>query len=92
MAIIFRGKTGCALCGQVLAELDDIVATSHFIGDPHDPLWPFSDAGMHRACFVAWPMRAQFVERFNRTVGEKVWGNGTRHEMTEDGTILEREV
>ena len=31
MALIIRGKTSCALCGEVLDKDDDIVATTHFI-------------------------------------------------------------
>jgi len=36
--------------------------------------------------------RSVFVESFNSTVGKRVWGNGTRFEMTEDGTILTHEA
>jgi hypothetical protein len=38
------------------------------------------------------PRALSFVERFNSTVGKRVWGNGTRFEMTEDGTILTHEA
>jgi hypothetical protein len=38
MALIIRGNTECALCREVVASDDDIVATSHFIADPHEEL------------------------------------------------------
>ena len=87
MAMIALGHTKCPLCGAVLQAEDDLVATSHFIASPSDPLWRYSDAAMHRPCFVAWELRAQFVARYNEIVGSKTWGNGTYHHMTDDGTI-----
>lgn len=87
VAIILRGRTPCAICGSALERDDDIVATSHFISDPADPLWQFSDAGMHRSCFLAWDLRATFVERFNVSASKIVFANGTSHQMAEDGTI-----
>ena len=89
MALIFLGKTECALCGSVLNEGDDIFATSHFISDRKDPLWRYSDAGMHQACFLAWDHRRAFIEKYNETVGPIRWGNGISQRMLEDGTIIE---
>ncbi len=90
MALIIYGRTKCPLCAVVLREGDDIVATAHFIGDPSDPLWPFSDAAMHRACFLQWQLREAFVARYNATVGAITWGNGTYQDMQPDGTILNK--
>src|SRR5262245_49615382 len=87
MALIMRGKTQCALCERVLSEGDDIVATSHFIGDPYDRLWRYSDAGMHRACLLAWDDRTAFIARYNSIFGPMVWGNGMSDRMEEDGRI-----
>jgi hypothetical protein len=92
MAIIFRGRSRCSLCDRVIAESDDIVLTSHFIGDPADTLWRFSDSGMHRSCFLAWDQRAEFVRRYNETLGSRVWGNGTRHRMTPEGELVTEQV
>ena len=39
MALIFRGKTKCSLCVNIIMVGDEIVATSHFIADRNDPLW-----------------------------------------------------
>lgn len=90
MALIFYGKSKCPLCEAVLQEGDDIVATSHFIGDESDQLWRYSDAGMHRACFWRWPLRESFVSRYNATIGAITWGNGTYHDMQPDGTIVSK--
>jgi hypothetical protein len=87
MAMIFRGITTCALCGNVLRDGDEIVATSHFIGDETHPLWPYSDAGMHKGCFLAWESRPDFVRLFNETLAHVTFGNGTYHHMLDDGTV-----
>ena len=87
MAIIIDGHTQCPLCDGVLGANDDTVSTTAFIGDSADPLWRFSDAGMHRACFLGWNDRESFVDRFNATVGQVVWGDGSRHRMAADGSI-----
>lgn len=92
MALIFAGKTKCPLCHNVIAQNDDYMATSHLIGDQNDPLWAYSDAAMHRDCFLNWDQRAEFVARFNQVYGEVTFGNGTYHFMEPDGSInvLER--
>ena len=89
MALIIRGKTECALCREVIAADDDIVATSHFIADPKDSLWEYSDAAFHRRCFAAWERRQEFVRRFNDAVRPFVFGNGKRHHMQDDGSIIQ---
>lgn len=88
MAMILRGKTECPLCNGVIKENDEIVATSHFIADPRDLLWRFSDAGMHKDCFLNWDQRLNFINRYNETMGSITWGNGTYHCMQDDGAIV----
>jgi hypothetical protein len=90
MALIFLGKTECAICNVVLKEGDQIVATSAFIADRDDPLWQFSDAAMHKSCFLEWDQRKNFVEKYNETVGALTFGNGTYHYMEPDGSIIKR--
>jgi hypothetical protein len=87
MAIIILSATKCPLCDKLLQANDDLVSTSHFIESPNDPLWRYSDAAMHRQCFLAWELRSQFVSRYNQIIGTITWGNGTYHHMTDDGTI-----
>lgn len=87
MALIFPGKTKCSICGNVIMEDDDIVATTHFIGDENDPLWQYSDSAMHRSCFFTWNQRDAFVAKFNQIVSGVTFGNGTYHVMESDGTI-----
>ena len=88
MALIFPGKTTCPICNEVLSDGEPIVATSHFIADNQDPLWPFSDAGMHKSCFLEWEHKREFVRRYNAIIGQITWGNGAYHHMQNDGTIL----
>src|SRR5215813_8715346 len=88
MALITRGITRCALCDSVLKVDDAIVATSHFIADSQHPLWRFSDAAMHKSCFLNWDQRQSFVDLFNQIVGGVTFGNGTYQLMTDDGAIV----
>jgi hypothetical protein len=88
MALILHGASECPICGEVIGHNDDIVATPHFIADSDDPLWEFSDAAMHKRCFLGWELRGTFVSRFNTESGSITWGNGTRHQMQPDGSIL----
>jgi hypothetical protein len=76
MALFAVGLTRCALCGQVLDEGDSYVATTHFIADSGHPLYQYSDAIMHRACFLRWERRPAFVEAYNAWTGTKPWGGG----------------
>lgn len=87
MALITRRSTSCPLCGEGIGAHDDIVATSQFLESGH-PLFQFSDAAMHRGCFLAWKDRAEFVAAFNVRVGPMVSGSGMSHRMAEDGTLI----
>ncbi len=87
MAIVFRGKSECSLCGAVMAVSDDIVMFPHFISDKAHPLWRFSDSAMHRRCFADWSE----AERFRRLHNETWATTMPNHprEMQSDGTIVE---
>lgn len=86
MALFIQG-TACSICGEVVKQGNDLVSTTHFITDGTHPLWRYSDSVMHRACFVAWEHRQEFVNLYNQTIGSITWGNGTYHHILEDGTI-----
>ncbi|HTQ49960.1 MAG TPA: hypothetical protein VMJ12_04555 [Candidatus Acidoferrales bacterium] len=89
MALIFRGKSKCKICGEVIDQNDDIVATSHFIADRKDSLWPYSDAPFHKRCFLTWDRREEFVARFNEIATPRVFGSGNYHQMQNDGSIIQ---
>jgi hypothetical protein len=88
MALILRGKTECRLCASVLEADVAIVATSHFIVDSQHPLWRFSDAAMHKTCFLNWDQRQSFVDLFNQIQGGITYGSGTYKLMRDDGAII----
>ena len=83
MALFDPGFTTCSICGEVLVEGDDRVGTTHFIADTEHPLFPHSDALMHRACFLKWEHRTAFVAAYNAQMGDV-------HRMGANGTIRER--
>jgi hypothetical protein len=56
MALLFRGRTRCPLCGQVIQEGDQAVMFAPMVPDPADPLHVFHDASFHAACFDAHPL------------------------------------
>ncbi len=91
MAITILGASRCPLCGGVIAKDHDFVATSHFITDKTDPLMAaYSDATMHRACFLAWPHREEFVAKFNATMRGLTRETARITTCESDGTILTR--
>jgi len=74
MAILIIGASRCSICGEVLAQGQQIVATTHFISDRTDPLWQFSDSGMHSVCFAKWEHRDEFAARYHAALGHKLAG------------------
>ena len=63
MALIIRGSTKCAVCGQVLTDEDEVAGLPHFAADPSDPLWRYSDAGFNRRCYESLPERVEIELR-----------------------------
>ena len=53
MALIFIGKSECAICGQTLMESDEIVGLPA-ISDTSNPLYQYFDQGFHKSCFESW--------------------------------------
>lgn len=62
--------------------------TSPFIKDNAHPLWRYSDAAMHKTCFLAWSERRFFISTFNEFFDRHF--RGMRY-MLEDGSIEERD-
>ena len=84
MAIVIRGKSQCSLCGGVLDNEADLIATSHFIHDATNPFWRYSDSATHKECFIAWPQGEAFRAIFNDLCGN----GGHPLQMLEDGTVV----
>lgn len=53
----------CPFCGRPV-EAFGTIRTPAFL-TVRDPLWRYAGRGLHRACFRDWPLRADFVRRFN---------------------------
>jgi hypothetical protein len=86
VAIVFRGKTRCSICGAVIDDGADWVGTPHFIQDDAHPLWRFSDSAMHRACFVGWEHADEFRALYDVLWNKLVPGHPRR--MLSDGAIV----
>jgi hypothetical protein len=84
------GTATCALCNEAIRPDADAVVTPDFIADDTDPLFRFSDAAMHRACFAVWERRKHFVARFNRIAGRLRREDGSVLRMTADGELVRR--
>ncbi len=74
----------CPLCREAIGLTDDTVAIPDFLADESDPLWPYSDALYHRACFLLWDRRRELLGRFNTLARAR---SGDWH-MAADGTLL----
>ena len=85
---IEAGRAYCALCGQAIRPCEDALTTPDFLADDTDPFWPFTDAAMHRACFLVWDRRKAFVARFNRAARSWVERDGAHPRMTSEGEIV----
>lgn len=90
MALILLGKSTCPLCTEILETGQELVATSHFITDSKHPLWIYSDAGMHKKCFLGWKHRTEFITMYNEFYRKYVFGNGTVLFMLDDGEIIRK--
>ncbi len=72
MAILLRGKTGCPLCGDVIAGQDEAVVLPAFVFNDADPLVVFSDASLHQRCAEAdprWPRVREAVDEMLAKTG-----------------------
>jgi hypothetical protein len=84
------GAAVCALCHEAIDPSADAVVTPDFIANEADPFFRFSDASMHRACFVVWDQRKAFVARFNRVGRSFPAEDGTYPQMTAEGELVRR--
>jgi hypothetical protein len=87
---IGAGTATCALCREAIGPLDDAVITPDFLADDSHPFWPFSDATMHRACFLVWDRRKAFVALYNRVARRFRMEDGSYWHMTAEGDLVPR--
>lgn len=62
MALVFPGTT-CPICGLDFSGVQGYFATSAFL-ERDDPLWRYSDAAMHWACYLEWPYQHEFARKY----------------------------
>jgi hypothetical protein len=84
------GAAHCALCGATILRGEEALVTPDFLADDTDPLWRFSDAAMHRACFLVWDRRKVFVARFNAVAQRLKGPDGSYSRMTSEGEVVRR--
>lgn len=90
MRRVTAGTAICPLCRQAIRPAEDVVVTPDFLADDSDPLWPFTDAALHRNCFLLWDRRKAFVARYNGVARRLVAEDGSRPHMTGEGDIVRR--
>lgn len=88
MRRVRTGTATCALCQEALPCDADAIATPDFLADESDPFYRFSDATMHRACFLVWDRRKAFIAYYNRTARRLVADDGTYLRMTSEGDLV----
>ncbi|UPK69138.1 hypothetical protein [Chitinophaga filiformis] len=85
MAIIFEGLSKCVLCGQKLNCVDEITAAPPLTSNTKDPLFVFSDAGMHVACLDGHPLKDSLfyqIEQLDNVTG------GAKARCIVDGNLI----
>jgi hypothetical protein len=90
MGRVEAGTAICALCHEAIHPNADAVVTPDFLADDADPFFRFSDASMHRACFVHWERRKAFVAHFNQVARRLLASEGTYPQMTAEGELVQR--
>ncbi|MBC7934693.1 MAG: hypothetical protein H7Y86_04940 [Rhizobacter sp.] len=60
MALIFKGKTTCGLCGKLLAGKDIVGLPA--IADVTHELYVYFDQGFHSRCFDNWDKKKEVME------------------------------
>ena len=53
MALIFRGKSECKICGKILEPGQEILTLPPISNISH-PLWEYFDSGFHESCYANW--------------------------------------
>jgi hypothetical protein len=81
------GAAHCALCGSAILQGEEALVTPDFLADDTDPMWRFSDAAMHRACFLVWDQRKVFVARYNAIARQLRGPDGSYPHMTSEGVV-----
>jgi hypothetical protein len=56
MALLFLGQSECALCGNILQDSFDLRGFPPLTSNMNDPLFIFSDAGVHESCLKKHPL------------------------------------
>lgn len=88
MERIESGRAHCALCGHTIRPGDDAFVTPDFLADESDQFWRYSDAPVHRTCFLVWDRRKAFVARYNHTARRLVAPDGSYLRMTSEGELV----
>lgn len=68
MALIFLGKTECALCGKIFIDGDDIIGLPP-ISDIAHPLYKYFDTGMHKSCYNKWDKKDEIQAALRKEIG-----------------------
>jgi hypothetical protein len=64
MAILIEGMD-CPICGRQLKDEDEKTMFTPFVGNTFDPLIIFSDATLHKECYLKHPLAKEAQRRYN---------------------------
>ena len=85
LALIAIGSSRCTLCGDILQEGQDLVATWAWM-ELRVEFPRQIDSAMHRACFLAWPRRDEFRAQLNAAMRRYQEPYGRYQVLEADGT------
>ena len=67
MALFISGME-CSLCCQPITNENELIAFGPFVANRRDPLYVFSDAVFHRACFERHSLSEKAIQRHKDVV------------------------
>jgi hypothetical protein len=82
----------CALCRAEFREGEEILELPDFLADEAHPLYPYSGARVHRACYLFLDQRKAFAAAYNRIARTLGRESGVYLHLTSEGDLEFRPV
>jgi len=84
MAIVFEDHSKCPLCNKILNNAEEYILFPPFIGNKKDPLFIFSDNGVHVKCLNEHPLGKHallYLEKYDANIQSVKSGISTSGEV-----------
>ncbi len=85
-------STRCALCHAAFRAGEEVIELPDFVASETHPLYPYSGARVHRACYLFWDRRKAFAAAYNRVARRLGEADGFYLHLTAEGDLEPRPV